>query len=487
MDVPSSVGFLQGDGPALRVWYGDPTLSGGLFSSYRVRDPRSAPGPDRFFRFDSTAGWVEIRAGAEDVAASRAADPRWREDHERLAIALSRGEDWPRAAAEYAKLAAAFPDSVNYVYYAGLAAVAAGDSTGGRAWLERALRLPGSDDEIRATARRLGAGRPPGRPVAQAPRRVLDCGVPAPPSREAPHGSRDAHRPAGEPGGHPQRDGRGGRHRRLRRRAPGAPRDAASACAPAGAVVWRGPRRGRPLVVLAGHLDTVPAQGNEKARLVGDRLYGLGASDMKGGARGDDRAARVARSRGPALRPGRGVLRRRGGAAGGRRPGPACWRTCPGWARRSWRCCSSPPTRRSRLGCNGVLNVEVRVPGRSAHAARPWTGVNAVERAAPWLARDRALPGHAGASCRASSSARRCRSPRCAAGARAQHGARRAGRPTSTTASRPTARRRRPRRACARWCPPTSTSRSWTSAAPGQVCLDRPLVREFVERTGRPA
>ena len=29
--------------------------------------------------------------------------------------------------------------------------------------LERALRLPGSDEEIRAEARRLGAGRLPGR------------------------------------------------------------------------------------------------------------------------------------------------------------------------------------------------------------------------------------------------------------------------------------------------------------------------------------
>ena len=63
-----------------------------------------------------------------------------------------------RPAAEYARLAGAFPDSVNYVYYAGLAALAAGDSTGARAWLERARRLPGADEEIRAVARRLGAG-----------------------------------------------------------------------------------------------------------------------------------------------------------------------------------------------------------------------------------------------------------------------------------------------------------------------------------------
>ena len=32
------------------------------------------------------------------------------------------------------------------------------------------------------------------------------------------------------------------------------------------------------------------------------------------------------------------------------------------------------------------MNVEVRVHGKSAHAARPWAGVNAIERAAPWLA-----------------------------------------------------------------------------------------------------
>jgi succinyl-diaminopimelate desuccinylase len=40
----------------------------------------------------------------------------------------------------------------------------------------------------------------------------------------------------------------------------------------------------------------------------------------------------------------------------------------------------------AELGCNGMMNAEVRVTGTSAHSARPWAGANAVERAAPWLA-----------------------------------------------------------------------------------------------------
>ena len=36
-------------------------------------------------------------------------------------------------------------------------------------------------------------------------------------------------------------------------------------------------------VVLAGHLDTVPGNGNESPRIDADVLHGLGAADMKGG------------------------------------------------------------------------------------------------------------------------------------------------------------------------------------------------------------
>ena len=39
----------------------------------------------------------------------------------------------------------------------------------------------------------------------------------------------------------------------------------------------------RPQVVLAGHFDTVPAQGNVPGSIEDGAVVGLGASDMKGG------------------------------------------------------------------------------------------------------------------------------------------------------------------------------------------------------------
>ena len=36
-------------------------------------------------------------------------------------------------------------------------------------------------------------------------------------------------------------------------------------------------------LLIAGHLDTVPANGNERAIVDDDRCSGLGAADMKGG------------------------------------------------------------------------------------------------------------------------------------------------------------------------------------------------------------
>ncbi len=148
------------------------------------------------------------------------------------------------------------------------------------------------------------------------------------------------------------------------------------------AVVWRSASTGRPLVVLAGHLDTVPANGNAGARRVEDRLYGLGASDMKAGvAVMLAIAAELAAPRfdlsfvfydaeeGPLERNG---LRRLLGELP--------------WLRGAALAVLLEPTGlAAEMGCVGTVNAEVRVGGKSAHSARPWLGVNAVERAAPWL------------------------------------------------------------------------------------------------------
>ncbi|HEX6620177.1 MAG TPA: M20/M25/M40 family metallo-hydrolase, partial [Solirubrobacteraceae bacterium] len=55
-------------------------------------------------------------------------------------------------------------------------------------------------------------------------------------------------------------------------------RDAGDTCVLAG-VTERGER---PLVLLAGHFDTVPAQGNRPGRRDAETVHGLGAADMKG-------------------------------------------------------------------------------------------------------------------------------------------------------------------------------------------------------------
>ena len=124
-------------------------------------------------------------------------------------------------------------------------------------------------------------------------------------------------------------------------------------------------------VLLAGHLDTVPAQGNRPGRLDGDHVTGLGASDMKGALAVMIELALA----------GAGV----DCLFFGREERPVAESAL------------SPLLARERLdyelvvmmeptgavveaGCQGTLRLAVTLAGRRAHTARPWMGVNAVHR-----------------------------------------------------------------------------------------------------------
>lgn len=151
--VPDRIGFLAGDGPALRVWYRDSTLSGGFWSAYRARRAEAPQAPDYFFAFDTTRGWVEVHAGPENVEVARTLDRDWEENQRRLATTLSDGGDWALASASYEKLAGEHPKDATAAFRVAICRSQAGDSLGAADWLRRAVRLPGAGHEIRAAAR----------------------------------------------------------------------------------------------------------------------------------------------------------------------------------------------------------------------------------------------------------------------------------------------------------------------------------------------
>jgi succinyl-diaminopimelate desuccinylase len=144
------------------------------------------------------------------------------------------------------------------------------------------------------------------------------------------------------------------------------------------------PRAGA--VLLVGHLDTVPLQGEAGTKVVGDRLHGLGATDMKGGlavmihlieAVGPVDVACVfyAGEEGP---------------LSGNQLGPVL-EAAPWLLEASAAVVLEPTDRSVEAGCQGVINASVAFNGEPAHSARPWLGDNAITKAAGFLAAMRRL------------------------------------------------------------------------------------------------
>jgi len=153
----------------------------------------------------------------------------------------------------------------------------------------------------------------------------------------------------------------------------------------------RPPRPGVPRVLLLGHLDTVPPAGEDPPRIEGDRIVGLGASDMKCAdallLHVLGRAAREA----PRLDLVGVLYAREEGpydASGLPEVAAAVPEAFEGAA---LALALEPTDNHLELGCLGTLHAWVRFRGRRAHSARPWEGENAIHAAAPLLSRVAAL------------------------------------------------------------------------------------------------
>lgn len=137
-------------------------------------------------------------------------------------------------------------------------------------------------------------------------------------------------------------------------------------------------------VVIAGHIDTVPVNGNLPSRLDGPLLHGLGTCDMKGG---DAVILRIAADvplpnrdltlilyEGEEIEAEYNGLHRLG-------------QTAPELMTADFAILMEPSNAVVEAGCQGTLRAEILAPGERAHSARSWMGVNAIHLAGDILER----------------------------------------------------------------------------------------------------
>jgi succinyl-diaminopimelate desuccinylase len=137
-----------------------------------------------------------------------------------------------------------------------------------------------------------------------------------------------------------------------------------------------------PLVVLAGHYDTIPAQDNIPGRIADGAVQGLGASDMKGGVAVMLELARALDEGGVEPELDVALL------AFGKEELPAEFSPLPDLFDRSrvvhdaeLAILLEPTDNTIQAGCLGNMNARIVFHGVSGHSARPWTAENAIENA----------------------------------------------------------------------------------------------------------
>ena len=137
-------------------------------------------------------------------------------------------------------------------------------------------------------------------------------------------------------------------------------------------------------VVIAGHLDTVPANANFPSRLEDGVLHGLGSCDMKGGVAV---ALLLAATVPDPVRDVTYVFYEAEEIAAEFNGLGRLARERPELLAGDFAILMEPSDAGVEAGCQGTMRVDVRTTGERAHAARSWTGSNAIHALAPVLAR----------------------------------------------------------------------------------------------------
>ncbi len=155
-------------------------------------------------------------------------------------------------------------------------------------------------------------------------------------------------------------------------------RDAGDSCVIAGA----SSRRELPFVLLAGHLDTVPAQHNWPGRIDGEHVFGLGASDMKGGVAVmlELALSRASGASDGACDIGYLFFGREELASSESALFPLLARE-PSLREADLAIMLEPTSNVVQAGCLGNLDATWTFAGRAGHSARPWLAENAIDRA----------------------------------------------------------------------------------------------------------
>lgn len=154
------------------------------------------------------------------------------------------------------------------------------------------------------------------------------------------------------------------------------------------AFLWARERRGGvPLLVLAGHYDTVPPQDNIPGRIGDGAVHGCGASDMKGGVAVAVELVRELAAGDPGPVDVALLLFGREELPPAHNPLPALFDASPLVRAADLAVLLEPTDLTIQAGCVGNLSARVTFHGVSGHSARPWLADNALHRAVEGLGR----------------------------------------------------------------------------------------------------